>query len=150
MFLIRKATRNDLSRVAEIFVFNNRINYFPIFGDEKYSFGELQVVSVIENYFGKAETLDSLYIYDENGVVKGFTRMRESEIIHLYVDPFFQSGGIGSRLIDFAARELGANGLWALQKNVRAISFYEKHGFHVTETKKFEEGTTEYLVWLTK
>lgn len=56
MFLIRKATRNDLSRVAEIFVFNNRINYFPIFEDEKYSFGELQVISVIENYFGKAQT----------------------------------------------------------------------------------------------
>ena len=56
MFLIRKATLNDLSRVAEIFVFNNRINYFPIFEDEKYSFGELQVISVIENYFGKAET----------------------------------------------------------------------------------------------
>ena len=56
MFLIRKATRNDLSRVAEIFVFNNRINYFLIFEDEKYSFGELQVISVIENYFGKAQT----------------------------------------------------------------------------------------------
>lgn len=56
MFLIRKATRNDLSRVAEIFVFNNRINYFLIFEDEKYSFGELQVISAIENYFGKAQT----------------------------------------------------------------------------------------------
>lgn len=150
MFLIRKATRNDLSRVAEIFVFNNRINYFPIFEDEKYSFGELQVVSVIENYFVKPETLNNLFVYDENGIVKGFVCVRDAEIINLYVDPFFQSGGIGSRLIDFAVRGLGANGLWALQKNARAISFYEKHGFHVTETKKFEEGTTEYLVWLTR
>ena len=27
---IRKAELKDLSRIAEIFVFNNRINYFPI------------------------------------------------------------------------------------------------------------------------
>ena len=46
--MIRKATEEDLSRIAEIFVFNNRINYFPIFKQEEYSFGELQVVSMIE------------------------------------------------------------------------------------------------------
>ena len=51
--MIRKATEEDLSRIAEIFVFNNRINYFPIFKSEEYSFGELQVVSLIEKYFGK-------------------------------------------------------------------------------------------------
>ncbi len=48
---IRKAKRKDLSRVAEIFVFNNRINFFPIFRDPEYSFGQLQVVSLIENFF---------------------------------------------------------------------------------------------------
>ena len=44
--MIRKATEEDLSRIAEIsFVFNNRINYFPIFKHmEEYSFGELQAV----------------------------------------------------------------------------------------------------------
>lgn len=45
---IRKAEIKDFSRIAEIFVFNNRINYLPIFKDEWYSFGELQVVSFIE------------------------------------------------------------------------------------------------------
>ena len=47
---IRKAIIDDLSRVAEIYVFNNRINYFPIFKDESFSFGELQVVSLVDNY----------------------------------------------------------------------------------------------------
>ena len=36
---IRKAIIDDLSRVAEIYVFNNRINFFPIFKDEVFSFG---------------------------------------------------------------------------------------------------------------
>lgn len=46
---IRKAQAKDLSRIAEIYVFNNRINYFPIFKDAGFSFGEMQVFSVIEN-----------------------------------------------------------------------------------------------------
>ena len=41
---IRKACEHDLSRIAEIFVLNNRINNFPIFQDEKFSFGKLQVI----------------------------------------------------------------------------------------------------------
>ena len=48
---IRKAGQDDLSRIAEIFVFNNRVNYFPIFKDEEFSFGELQVVSLVNGYF---------------------------------------------------------------------------------------------------
>ena len=52
---IRKAIIDDLSRVAEIYVFNNRINLFPIFKDEVFSFGELQVVPLIDTYF-KRET----------------------------------------------------------------------------------------------
>ena len=50
---IRKAIIDDLSRVAEIYVFNNRMNFFPIFKDESFSFGELQVVSLVNNYFKK-------------------------------------------------------------------------------------------------
>ena len=59
---IRKAESGDLSRIAEIYVFNNRINYFPIFNDESYSFGEMQVVPLIDNYFGKEEILRNIYV----------------------------------------------------------------------------------------
>ena len=60
---IRKAKEKDLSRIAEIFICNNRINYFPIFKDESYSFGELQVVSFIDNYLKKERGLQKIYIY---------------------------------------------------------------------------------------
>ena len=70
---IRKAESGDLSRIAEIYVFNNRINYFPIFNDESYSFGEMQVVPLIDNYFGKEEILGNIYVYDD-GVVKALDR----------------------------------------------------------------------------
>ena len=59
---IRKAETKDLSRIAEIYVFNNRINYSPsIFKDADFSFGEMQVVSVIDNYFKKEEVLKNTF-----------------------------------------------------------------------------------------
>ena len=69
---IRKAEPKDLSRIAEIFVFNNRINYFPIFHEEAYSFGEMQVVPMIDQYFKKEEILNRIYVYDD-GIIRGFT-----------------------------------------------------------------------------
>lgn len=142
---IRKAGEDDLSRVAEIYIFNNRTNFFPIFRDEGFSFGELQVVSLANDYFKKEEIIKNIYVFDDE-VIKGFLQMNETEICKLYVDTFFQSEGIGGKLLDFAVKELHADNLWALEKNVRAISFYRKNGFYLTGRRKFEEGTTEYLV----
>ena len=144
--MIRKAKKEDLSRIAEIFVFNNRINYFPIFQDAGYSFGELQVVSVIDRYFSRDEVLRDIYVYDD-GLVKGFLLLEGTEIGKLYVESCFQSQHIGQALIRFAI-DRGADLVWALEKNTRAIAFYARHGFRPTGEKKFEEGTTEYLVEL--
>ena len=33
-----------------------------------------------------------------------------------------------------------------LEKNIKAIRFYQRHGFVITEEKQYEEGTTEYIV----
>ncbi len=144
---IRKAQPNDLSRIAEILVFNNRIYYFPIFKDAEYSFGEMQVVSLIDRYLKKEKVIQNIYVYDD-GLIKGFVQMDGTEIEKLYVDPFFQSAGIGGELVEYAIEKLYADRLWALEKNVRAISFYQRHGFRLIGQKKLEEGTTEYLVRL--
>ena len=146
---IRKATKKDLSRIAEIYVFNNRMNYWPIFKDDGFSFGELQVVNMVDNYFGKDEILKNILVYDD-GLIKGFIEMKEREICKIYVDTFFQSKGIGKELMEYVINDYDANNLWALEKNEKAISFYIKHGFKLTGEKKFEEGTTEYLVHLTR
>lgn len=148
--MIRKAVKNDLSRIAEIFVFNNRINYFPIFKQEEYSFGQLQVVSMIDRYFGKEAILDALYVAEQNCILKGFLEIRGTEIVKLYVDPCFQSAGIGNALIEFAIQTLHADFLWALEKNTRARAFYHRHGFLENGERAFEEGTTEYILKLVR
>ena len=144
--MIRKATECDLSRIAEILVFVKRIKFRPIFQDDDYSFGELQVIPVAKEY-GKPEILDHIWIYDD-GIVKGLIRIEGREIVELYIDYFFQNQGIGSALIEFAKASFPVAFLWAIEKNVDAIRFYRRHGFELTDTKKFEEGTTEYLVMM--
>lgn len=144
---IRKAEIKDASRIAEIYVFNNRINFHPIFKDNEYSFGELQVVTMVDDYFGKEDILNTIYVYDD-GLIKGFLQMNKKEVCKLYVDPFFQKEGIGKQLIEFAVNICHADHLWALEKNERAIAFYKRAGFYLSGEKKFEEGTTEYLVEL--
>lgn len=144
--MIRKATEKDLSRIAEILVFVKRIKFRPIFQDDDYSFGELQVIPVAKEY-GKPEILDNILVYDD-GIVKGLVRVEKNEIVELYVDYFFQNQGVGSELIEYVKREYPVSFLWAIEKNTDAIRFYEAHGFHLTNNKKFEEGTTEYLVMM--
>ena len=141
---IRKAVPEDISRIAEILVFVKRMKFRPIFQDDEYSFGELQVLSVAKEY-GEPTVLDNILVYDD-GVVKGLIHIEKNEIVELYVDFFFQGQGIGSQLIEYAKENYPINFLWAIEKNTDAIRFYEAHGFHLTDIKKFEEGTTEYLV----
>ncbi len=143
---IRKANINDLSRIAEIQVFNYRLYFYPIFQSDEYYFDELSVPSLMKDY---EAGLDSLYVYDD-GVVKGFIKVEGTYIARLFVEPVLQNGSIGSRLLEYAVKEHNADHLWALEKNERAIRFYKRHGFIATGEKKPEEGTDEYLVLLTR
>lgn len=145
---IRKAAACDLSRIAEIFVFNNRINYYPIFKQESFSFGELQVVSLIDNYFSKEEVLGNLFVAEDNGIVKGFMEIRQTELGKLYVDPCFQNCGIGEKMIEYAKQNFHVSFLWALEKNTKARKFYNRHGFYENGEAELEEGTSEYRLKL--
>ena len=139
---IRPATKNDLARIAEIQIFNYRLYFYPIFKSDEYYFAELQVPALMEKY---EANLDGTYVYDD-GVVKGFIKLEDTYIARLFVEPVLHNVAIGSALLEFAIKEHDADHLWALEKNVKAIRFYERHGFALTGDKKLEEGTSEYLV----
>ena len=144
--MIRQATEHDLSRIAEILVFVKRMKFRPIFQDDEYSFNELQVLTVAKQY-SVPEVLSRIWVYDD-GIVKGMIHIVDREIVELYVDYFFQDQGIGSQLIEFAKTNYPVEYLWAIEKNTDALRFYQAHGFHTTDQKKYEDGTTEYLVML--
>ena len=144
--MIRKAEPKDISRIAEILVFTKRIKYRSIFHNDEYSFNELQVVKLVEEY-GNSQVLDNIWVYDD-GIVKGMIHVEGGEIVELYVDYFFWKEGIGSKLVEFAKEKFDAKFVWTLEKNEDAIRFYEAHGFRLNGKRQLEEGTPEYIVML--
>ena len=141
---IRPAEKNDLARIAEIEIFNYRLNFYPIFLYDPFYFEELQVPALMERY---ASQLDTLWVYDD-GVVKGFFQAEGSQLKKLFVEPVLQGQHIGEALLECAMEQLDVRFLWALEKNLRAISFYKRHGFRVTDDRQPEDDTDEYLVRL--
>ena len=141
---IRKARIEDLNRIAEIEVFNYRLNFYPIFKDDTYYFSELQVSSLASKY---RDLINELYVYDD-GVIKAFIMINNSEVKKLFVEPVLQGKGLGSKLLRYALDKCNVKYLWALEKNTRAINFYLNNGFKLSEDKKLEEGTNEYLIKL--
>ena len=144
---IRKAETKDISRIAEILVFTKRINFRPIFHNDSFSFGELQVLPVAREYQEDPAKLDVVWVYDD-GFVKGLIHIEGKEVVQLYVDSFFEGQGIGGKLLEFAKQAFGVEFLWALEKNPRALAFYQRHGFTYRGAWQYEEGTTERLLKL--
>lgn len=142
MHNIRRAKIQDLPRIAEILVFNYRMYFYPIFQNDFFYFEELQVPKQIAAF---ESSLDHLQVYDD-GVVKGFIQIEQQEVRKLFVEPVLQGKSIGGKLLDFAIAKMDVKYLWVLEKNTRAIAFYERHDFHITGDRMPEEGTEEYLV----
>ena len=87
---VRKAGLNDLSRIAEIEIFNYRLYFYPIFKSDEYYFSELGVPSLMQKY---ESGLDNLYVYDD-GAVKGFIKIEGTYIAKLFVEPVLQNASI--------------------------------------------------------
>ncbi len=57
MDYIRQAKIEDLERIAEIFVFNYRLNFYPIFQDDTFYFEELKVSKLSASFENELDTI---------------------------------------------------------------------------------------------
>ena len=126
--MLRKATMQDVSRIAEIIVFGKRVAYRPIFNNDVVSFNELQVIYLVEEYKKNPTLVDNMLVYDD-GIIKGvINRIFKGdavEICEFYVEPFFKGNGIGKELIQqviLEARTSKKNRifLWVIENNLSA------------------------------
>jgi putative acetyltransferase len=115
--VIREANGDDVSRIAVIRVFVNRVKCWLIFQDVFCSFDELQVLPVAKRYAGPAIPAN-IHVYDD-GIMKIFIHVKGEEIITLYVDSFFWGQGIGTALVEFAKKSTTATFLCVGEKRRR-------------------------------
>lgn len=147
--MVRKATLQDISRVAEIIVFGKRVAYRPIFQNDYVSFHELQILNIIEDYRENPSRLENMLVYDD-GIVKGVVNRAyiedEVELCDFYVEPFFKGQGIGRELIGYVITEAKKATkrrifLWVIEDNMSARKFYEANGFVANGEICIIEGT---------
>ena len=149
--MIRKATIQDVPRIAEIIVFGKRVAYRPIFNNDLVSFNELQVLNLIEEYRNNPTVVDNMLVYDDGiikGVINRIFKDNAVEICEFYVEPFFKGNGIGKKLIQQVILEARTNKrnkiyLWVIADNLSARKFYENNGFIPSGETCLIEGTTK-------
>lgn len=147
--MVRKATKEDISRIAEIIIFGKRVAYRSIFQNDEVSFNRMQVVSLWEEYNNRSELIENMLVFDD-GIVKGVINCKvtndEVEICEFYVEPFFKGHGIGRELIQNVIAEAKTTQkkrifLWVLEENGSARRFYEANGFRASGETCLVEGT---------
>ncbi len=150
--MLRKATEKDIARIAEIIVFTKRHTYRDIFKNDNVSFNVIQVLSEADS-LRKPNALKNQYVYDD-GIVKAIINAdyQEDRIVlsDFYVDNFFQHEGIGTYIMKYFIEESKRLNkklsFVVLDKNVRAIKFYEYVGFKYTGEKEEFENSGFYLL----
>lgn len=104
------------------------------------------------------------YVWEENGQVIAMLsigdtadndKLGDFEIWRIYVNPTEQRKGIGGQMLAFSeqyAKEKGYTEviIWAFKENIRAISFYEKHGYRIDKEEYLGEPCLTYGTRLLK
>ena len=131
--MIRKLQKADINRVADIWLKTNLKAHFFI--PEQYW---------ISNYeFVKEMLLQAeVYVYEDDKMIQGFIGVSDEYIEGIFVSDEMQSCGIGKMLLDYIKDKKDKLQLKVYQKNVRAMSFYQREGFTI-QSEEMDEFTRE-------
>ena len=131
--MIRKLRKTDINRVADIWLKTNLKAHSFI--SEQYW---------ISNYeFVKEMLLQAeVYVYEDDKMIQGFIGINDEYIEGIFVSDEMQSRGIGRILLDYIKDKKDRLQLKVYQKNVRAMSFYQREGFTI-QSEEMDEFTRE-------
>ena len=141
--MIRKLQKTDINRVADIWLKTNlKAHYFIL---EQYWTNNYEV---LKEMLPQAE----VYVYEDDKIIQGFVGINAEYIEGIFVSDEMQSHGIGKILLDYIKDKKVRLHLNVYQKNVRAISFYQREGFTI-QGEQIDEftGEKEYVMnWESK
>ena len=92
-------------------------------------------------------TIYSVSVYEDNKIIQGFVGVRDEYIEGIFVSDKMKSHGIGKALLDYIKDKKARLQLNVYQKNVRAMSFYQREGFTI-QSEGLDEftGEKEYVM----
>lgn len=136
--MIRKMQNIDINRVADIWLKTNlKAHYFI---PEQYWTSNYELV---KEMLLQAE----VYVYEDDKMIQGFIGINDEYIEGIFVSDEMQSRGIGKMLLDYIKDKKDRLQLKVYQKNVRAMSFYQREGFTI-QSESMDEftGEKEYVM----
>lgn len=136
--MIRKLQKTDINRVADIWLKTNlKAHYFI---PEQYWTNNYEVV---KEMLPQAD----VYVYEDDKIIQGFVGINDEYIEGIFVSDEMQSCGIGKMLLDYIKDKKDRLQLKVYQKNVRAMSFYQREGFTI-QSEEMDEftGEKEYVM----
>ena len=83
-----------------------------------------------------------VYVYEDDKMIQGFVGLSNEYIEGIFVSNEMQSCGIGKLLLDYIKNKKIRLRLNVYQKNVRALSFYQREGFDI-QCEGLDEATGE-------
>lgn len=136
--MIRKLQKTDINRVADIWLKTNLKTHYFI--PEQYWTNNYEVV---KEMLPQAE----VYVYEDDKIIQGFIGINDEYIEGIFVSDEMQSRGIGKMLLDYIKDKKDRLQLKVYQKNVRAMSFYQREGFTI-QSEEMDEftGEKEYVM----
>ena len=136
--MIRKLQNVDINNVADIWLKTNLEAHDFIPGQYWTSNYE-----AVKKMLPQAE----VYVYEDNKTIQGFVGVRDEYIEGIFVSGKMQSHGIGKALLDYIKDKKARLQLNVYQKNVRAMSFYQREGFTI-QSEGLDEftGEKEYVM----
>ena len=136
--MIRKLQKADINRAADIWLKTNLKSHFFI--PEQYWISNYEFV---KEMLPQAE----VYVYEDDKMIQGFIGINDEYIEGIFVSDEMQSRGIGKILLDYIKDKKDRLQLKVYQKNVRAMSFYQREGFTI-QSEEMDEftGEKEYVM----
>lgn len=131
--MIRKLQKVDISRVADIWLKTNLKTHYFI--PEQYWTNNYEVV---KEMLPQAD----VYVYEDDKIIQGFVGINDEYIEGIFVSDEMQLCGIGKMLLDYIKDKKDKLQLKVYQKNVRAMSFYQREGFTI-QSEEMDEFTRE-------
>ena len=136
--MIRELRKVDINKVAEIWLDTNIKTHYFISAQYWKSNFELVKELLLQA---------TVYVYEDKQEIQGFIGLSNEYIEGIFVSDEMQSHGIGKILLDYMKDKKVRLQLNVYQKNVRAMSFYQREGFTI-QSESMDEftGEKEYVM----
>ena len=136
--MIREIRKADINKVANIWLDTNITAHYFI------------PAQYWQNNFELVKELllqATVYVYEHNQEIQGFIGLNDEYVEGIFVSDEMQSRGIGKMLLDYIKDKKDRLQLKVYQKNVRAMSFYQREGFTI-QSEGMDEftGEKEYVM----